>query len=297
MVLRYAEEDAMITFPIIDAHVHLWDPARFRMPWLEEVPAIKRPYELDDYLVQTAGLPIEGIIYVEVDVPPEDALREAQWIVDCAQRDARIRGVVAAAPIEKHERLRTYLETLVALDSRIKGVRRNLQGETAAGFCLQPAFVEGIQMLSEYDLSFDLCLIHTQMPDVIQLVRLCPETRFILDHLGKPGIRGHMLDPWREHIRELASCPNVMCKLSGMVTEADHQQWVVEDLAPYVAHILDAFGEDRVLFGSDWPVMLLATTYPRWVQVLDDLTAYLTPAAKRKLWSENARRCYRLHFE
>ena len=287
----------MVTFPIIDAHVHLWNPARFRMLWLEEVPAIMRPYELDQYLAQTAGLPIEGIIYIEVDVPPEDALREAQWIVDCAQHDARIQGIVAAAAIEERERLRPYLESLVALDPRIKGVRRNLQGETAPGFCLQPAFVEGVRMLPEYDLSFDLCLTHIQLPDVIRLVRLCPETRFILDHLGKPDIRDHMLDPWRDHIRELASCPNVMCKLSGMVTEADHQQWVPEDLAPYIAHILDTFGEDRVLFGSDWPVMLLATSYPRWVQVLDDLTAHLTPAAKRKLWSENARRCYRLRFQ
>jgi L-fuconolactonase len=285
----------MVTFPIIDAHVHLWNPARFRMPWLEEIPALKRPYELEQYQMDTAGLPIEGIIYVEVDVAPEVALHETQWIVDFAQHDSRILGIVAAARIEEQEQLRPYLENLVALGPYIKGVRRNLQGETAPGFCLQPAFIKGIRLLPEYDLSFDLCLTHAQLPDVIQLVRLCPETRFILDHLGKPDIRDHVLDPWRDHIRELASFPNVMCKLSGMVTEADHQHWVPEDLAPYIAHVLDTFGEDRVLFGSDWPVMLLATSYHRWVQVLDDLTAHLTPAAKRKLWAENARRCYRLH--
>jgi L-fuconolactonase len=285
----------MVTFPIIDAHVHLWNPARFRMPWLEEIPALKRAYELDEYLVQTAGLPIEGLIYVETDVAAEEAVREAQWIVECAHHDARILGIVAAARIEEQEQLRPYLETLVALGPHIKGVRRNLQGETAPGFCLQPAFIKGIRLLPEYDLSFDLCLTHAQLPDVIQLVRLCPETRFILDHLGKPDIRDHVLDPWRDHIRELASFPNVTCKLSGMVTEADHQHWVPEDLAPYIAHVLDTFGEDRVLFGSDWPVMLLATSYHHWVQVLDDLTAHLTPAAKRKLWAENAGRCYRLH--
>jgi L-fuconolactonase len=285
----------MVTVPMIDAHVHLWDPARFRMPWLEEIPALKRPYELEQYQEQTAGLPIEGIIYVEVDVAPEEALRETQWIVECAQHDSRILGIVAAARIEEQGPLRPYLETLVALGPQIKGIRRNLQGETAAGFCLQPAFVQGIRMLPEYELSFDLCLTHSQLPDVVQLVRLCPETRFVLDHLGKPNIRDHVLDPWRDQIRELASFPNVMCKLSGMVTEADHQHWVPEDLAPYIAHVLETFGEDRVLFGSDWPVVLLATSYHRWVHVLEDLTAHLTPAGKRKLWAENARRCYRLH--
>jgi L-fuconolactonase len=284
----------MVAFPIIDAHVHLWDPARFRMPWLEAIPVLKRPYEMEQYLVQTVGLPIEGIIYVETDVAPEAALREAQWIVDCAQHDSRILGIVAAAHIEERGRLRPYLETLVALDQRIKGVRHNLQGETTAGFCLQPAFIQGIRMLPEYNLSFDLCLTHTQLPDIIQLVRLSPETHFILDHLGKPNIRDHVLDPWRDHIRELSSFPNVMCKLSGMVTEADHQHWVPEDLAPYIVHILETFGEDRVLFGSDWPVMLLATSYRRWVHVLEDLTAHLPPTARRKLWAENARRCYRL---
>jgi L-fuconolactonase len=290
------EMEPDITNPIVDTHVHLWDPTHFRLPWLDEIPLLNRPYGWEQYQEQTIGLSIEAMVCVEVNVLPDDALQEAYWLVAQARHDPRIQGIVAAASIEDAPRLRSYLKTLVTISPLIKGVRRNLQDEMAPGFCLQPAFVQGIQLLAEYNLSFDLCIRHTQLPDVIDLVRRCPQTHFVLDHLGKPVIREHVLDPWRENIRELAAFPNVMCKLSGMVTEADHQLWKPEDLAPYVTHILGTFGEDRVMFGGDWPVMLLASSYQRWVQTLTDLTAHLSASAKRKLWAENARRCYKLGF-
>ena len=129
---------------------------------------------------------------------------------------------------------------------------------------------------------------------VIELVRRCPDTLFILDHLGKPAIKAHLLDPWREQLAQLAALPNVWCKISGLVTEADHQVWTSEELAPYVAHALEVFGEDRVVFGGDWPVLLLAASHDRWVETLDALTQRLSPETKCKLWKENARRFYRL---
>jgi L-fuconolactonase len=131
------------------------------------------------------------------------------------------------------------------------------------------------------------------MASVIELVRRCPKISFILDHIGKPDIKQHVLDPWRAQMRELAALPNVICKISGAVTEADHDRWTAENLRPYIEHALDVFGEDRVAFGGDWPVVLLASSYQRWVETLDGLTIGLSEAAKRKLWAENAKRFYR----
>ena len=279
---------------IIDSHVHLWNPTQLRIPWLDDDPLLNRAYELGEYREQTQGLFIEAFVYVEVNVIPEQALQEARWVAEQARRDARLQGIVAFASVEHGAQIRAHLEKLVKIGPHIKGVRRNLQGETTAGFCLQPAFVEGVRMLPEFDLSFDLCIVHTQLRDVISLVRQCPDTQFILDHIAKPDIREHVLDPWREDMRELASLPNVVCKISGMVTEADHQNWTPEDLAPYVAHVLAVFGEDRALFGGDWPVVLHASSHRRWVEVLETLTAHLSLQAKQAFWVENARRIYRL---
>jgi L-fuconolactonase len=284
----------MTMHPIIDSHVHLWNPRQLRIPWLDDIPSLNRAYGPGEYLEQTQGLFIEAIVYVEVNVLPELALQEARWVTEQAGRDARLQGIVAFAPVEQGAQVRAHLEQLVQIDPRIKGVRRNLQGETMPGFCLQPAFVEGVRMLPQFNLSFDLCIVHTQLRDVISLVRLCPDTQFILDHIAKPKIRDHVLDPWREDMRELATLPNVVCKISGMVTEADHQHWTPEDLAPYVAHVLDVFGEQRVLFGGDWPVVLLASSHRRWVEVLESLTTHLSIQAKQAFWVENARQVYRL---
>jgi L-fuconolactonase len=182
----------------------------------------------------------------------------------------------------------------VATSPLVKGVRRLIQGEPDPEFCLRPRFVRGVQLLADYGLSFDLCITHEQLAATIGLVAQCPEIAFVLDHIGKPDIRAGLLDPWREQIAQLATYPNVSCKLSGMVTEADHANWTPDDLAPYVAHVVAQFGEERIMYGGDWPVAYQASTYPRWVATLDALTADLSPAAKRKLWAENASRFYRL---
>jgi len=280
--------------PIVDAHVHLWNPGQFSMPWLVDIPLLNRPYGPQDYREQTQSLHIIAMVYVEVGVEPQEALREARYVTDLAREEPRLQAIVAAAPVERGAAVRAHLESLVAISPLIKGVRRNLQDETEPDFCLRPDFVAGVRLLAEYNLSFDLCIRHWQLPGVIELVRRCPHTAFILDHLGKPDIKQQQLDPWWANLHKLAELPNVVCKISGIVTEANHERWQPADLEPFVNGALDAFGEERILFGGDWPVMLLASQYGRWYETLEALTAHLPLPARRKLWAENAQRFYRL---
>lgn len=280
--------------PIVDAHVHLWNPEQFKMPWLANIPPLHRPYGLQDYQEQTQDLPIIGMVYVEVGVEPQEALLEARYAAYLAQMEPRLQAIVAAAPIERGAAVREHLEALLAISPIIKGVRRNIQDETEPDFCLQPDFVAGVHLLAEYNLSFDLCIKHWQLPGVIELVRHCPNTTFMLDHLGKPDIKQQQLDSWQANLRKLAELPNVACKISGMVTEADIEHWQPNDLEPFINVALETFGEARVMFGGDWPVVLLASTYRRWYETLEALTANLPPHVRRKLWAENAQHYYRL---
>ncbi|HEX2910875.1 MAG TPA: amidohydrolase family protein [Chloroflexia bacterium] len=279
---------------IIDSHVHLWDPRRFKMGWIKGSEQLDRSYQLDDYSEHIRGLPVEGFVFVEAGLDSGNELEEVEWVAGLARRDARLKGIVAAAPVEQGEALRPFLEKLVEISPLVKGVRRLLQGEADPYYCLQPDFIRGVQLLSQFGLSFDICIKHIQLPGVIELVRRCPQTSFILDHIAKPAIKQAELDPWRENIHELASLPNVVCKISGLVTEADHQHWQAVELAPYVAHILESFGEERVMFGSDWPVILLATAYSRWVETLNHLTSHLSDEARQRLWATNAKKYYQL---
>lgn len=279
--------------PLVDAHLHLWDPSHFRMPWLDGNQTLDQTYTLPEFYEQTAGIAIDGLVYVQVEVAPAYGLAEARWATARTIEEPRIQAIVAWAPLEFGEQVIAYLDALIAISPRIKGVRRLIQGEPDPQFCLQPRFVRGVQLLAQYGLSCDLCITHEQLGATIALVAQCPEVAFVLDHCGKPPIRAHELDPWRGQISELAAFPNVSCKISGLVTEADHHAWTTADLAPYARHCLAAFGEDRVMFGGDWPVALEAASYQRWVNSAEELTADLTPAAQSKFWAENARRFYR----
>lgn len=284
----------MPDFPIVDAHMHLWDPQRLSIPWLAENTLLNQAYTPQEYQAHTQGIAVEAMVYVEVDVAPSYMLVEPHQVLAWVQEDPRIQAIVANAPVENGERIRSYLDTLTGISPLIKGVRRLVQSEPDPTFCTRPDFVRGVQILADYGLTFELGLRHPQLASAIQLVRKCPDTTFMLDHIGKPDIQYAQHHPWREYIQELASCPNVTCKVSGMVTEADHKHWTPANLEPYITHVLAAFGEDRVAFGGDWPVILQASSYKRWVETLDQLTAHLSDNARRKLWAENAKRFYRL---
>lgn len=285
----------MLEHQVLDAHVHLWDPERFPMPWLGSAPDLNRVFGVEEYRAQTAKLPIVGMVYVEVGVATPFALLEATHVVTLAQHEPRLLAVVAAAPLEYGDQTRVYLDALRALGPLVKGVRRNVQDEMDPAFCLQPGFVGGVRALSEYGLSCDICVRPHQLAATIELVRQCPDVRFVLDHLGKPDINSASLDPWRAHVEELATCPNAWLKMSGLVTEADHLQWKIENLRPYVDHALAVFGPKRVMFGGDWPVMLQASSYARWIETLDELMAHLPAESQRAVWRHTAEQFYRLN--
>lgn len=283
----------MPSFPIVDTHVHLWDPGRLRYAWLAEVPSLNRPFHIDDFRRACGPVQVSKVVFVQCECDPAQALAEATWVAETARTDPRLRGIVAQAALEKGEAVAADLARLTSIPL-VKGVRRLLQSEPDDAFCLRPGFVRGVQQLATHGLSFDLCILHRQLAPVTELVRRCPEVRFVLDHIGKPGIRAGLHEPWRTELRELAALPNVWCKLSGVVTEADCSHWKPADLRPYLDHAIDCFGVGRLMFGGDWPVAMLATGYARWVETLDDAVRGLSLDERHRLFVRNAEAFYRI---
>lgn len=283
----------MPSFPIVDTHVHLYDPGVIRYAWMRGKPLLDRKRLMPELDAARGPVEIERLVWVEVGADPGQHLQEASFVDGLARADARIGAMVAAAPLEYGAAMTSDLEKLAA-HGLTRGIRRLLQDEADPEFCLRQAFIEGVKLLERFGLSFDICIYHHQLASALDLVRRCPEVRFVLDHIAKPGIREGLLDPWREQIRELARLPNVACKLSGVVTEADHERWTREQLRPYLDHVVECFGLDRVMYGSDWPVSEQTHRYPDWVDILEDVLAGCSEAEVRNVFRDNAIACYRL---
>ena len=283
----------MAAFPIVDTHLHLWNPEYLRYPWLDGIPLLNQQYLPEGYSAATASLNIERMVFLQCEVDFLQALDEANWVTQLAQSDPRIEGIIPWAPLEKGRAARPNLETL-AQNKLVKGIRRIIQFEPDPEFCLQRDFIEGVWMLPEFGFSFDICINHSQMANTLKFVRQCPEVSMILDHIGKPDIRHQVFEPWKTYLKEFAALPNVRCKMSGLVVEADMEKWTKEDLRPYIDHVLDCFGFDRVMFGGDWPVVLQASTYAHWVETLQWAVAGCSDEERRKLFHDNAIEFYRL---
>ena len=275
--------------PYIDAHMHFWDRARMPYTWLHEVPSIWDRHTHENLHAEAAGDLPEKIVFVEAGAPP---IAEVEWVEQLAAAEPRIAAIVAKIALNAGPETTAAIAAL-RRHPLVHGVRHHFEHE-AADYCARPDFIAGTRALAAAGLTSDLCCKHPQLPAVIELVRACPETKFVLDHAGKPGIRAGLLDPWRDHIRRLAALPNIICKLSGLVNEADHRAWTPAQLQPYVTHLLETFGPWRLMFGGDWPVAKLASTYPRWLATARAFTAHLTPAEQQAIFSDNAQRFYRL---
>lgn len=283
----------MPDYPIVDSHVHLYDPGVIRYGWMTGRAVLDQQRLMDQLDAARGSVEIEALVWVEVGADPGLYLQEASFVDSIARSDRRIRALVAHAPLERGTAVTPDLEKLAA-HGLTRGIRRLLQAEPDDAFCLRPGFVEGVRLLARFGLSFDICVYQGQLANALELVRRCPEVCFVLDHAGKPGIRDGVIEPWRRYITELAALPNVWCKLSGLITEADHRNWNREQLRPYIDHVIGSFGCARVMFGSDWPVAEETHRYGEWVEIVDQALAGAAEDERRKVFRDNAIAFYRL---
>lgn len=298
--------DAAATPPelIVDTHQHLWDLTKFRLPWQADAPAVlKQTYHQREYAAATSGLRMK-CVYMEVNVEASQKIAEAEHVIaEAKQGNPTIAAVIGCVP--DAEEFPAYLDRFRDVPE-VKGLRRVLHDpEVPRGFCLQERFVRHMRLLGERGLSFDLCMRPTELLDAAKLAKQCPETRFIVDHCGNADPAafrqsksadarpGHTADEWKAGIDALAALPNVLGKISGVIARLP-QGGDAADLAPIVNHCLDAFGPDRVVFGSDWPVCLLGAALRTWVDMLGEIIASRPADERTKLWSANAVRHYGL---
>lgn len=283
----------MIKFPIIDTHVHVWDVKKLHYPWLDNVPALNRTFLMDDYNKACSGIDVESIVFVQCECDPGQYRQEVEWVTKLAETDKRIKGIVSWAPLEKGEEVRNELEAL-SKNKLVKGIRRIIQFESDLDFCLQPGFIEGVKMLSEYGFTFDICISYIHNKNTLKFVEQCQDIPMVLDHIGKPDIKNRLLHPWKEEIKELSQFGNVFCKFSSLATEADHENWTIDDIRPYADHIIECFGFERTIFAGDWPVSTLAADFPVCVNTILELVKGCSEADLKKLFHDNAVKFYKL---
>ncbi|MBB4907726.1 L-fuconolactonase [Actinophytocola algeriensis] len=272
---------------IIDAHHHLWeDLTRRDYGWLAGLGAIRRPYTVDDLAEVT---PADRTILVQT-VP---TVEETEEFLATAAATPLIAGVVGWLDLTTPD----VADRIAALreapgGDTLVGIRHPAQGEADPDWLRRPDVVRGVRAVAEAGLTFDVLVLPPQHQAAIALADAVPGARLVLDHAGKPAIAAGGYAPWAGFLTELAARPNVFCKLSGLVTEADWTKWTVEDLRPYAAHVLTSFGPDRVMFGSDWPVCELAATYAQVYGSARTVTSDLSPSEQDEVFGGTATRAY-----
>ena len=282
--------------PIIDAHQHLWDLTKFKLPWHkgDDTKPLQRSFVMSDYLEATKGLNVVKTVYMEVDVEPDQQMAEADYVTDLCKRDDNPMAAAVVSGRPGTPGFEPYIRRL-ADNKYIKGIRQVLHGDSnPAEFCLQPKFVESIQLLGELGKSFDLCVRPAEVVHAAKLVGQCPKTRFILDHCGNMSVTSTdqaLRKKWEQGMQELAQKPNVICKVSGIIVTAN-KDWKPDDLAQNINFTLDTFGEDRVIFAGDWPVCTLKATFAQWVNALKQIVKDRPVSFQKKLFHDNAAKFY-----
>lgn len=271
---------------LVDAHHHLWDPARRTYDWLADLDPIRRPYTEADLRATT---PADATVLVQTIASVE----ETQEFLGIAASSPLVAGVVGWIDLTAPD----VAEAIAALRAgpggeHLVGIRHGAQDEPDPRWLLRPEVVRGITAVAAAGLTYDILVKPAQHEATVELADTVPGVRLVLDHAGKPAIADGGYEPWAAFLTALAARPNVFCKLSGLVTEADWTKWTVGDLEPYAAHVLEAFGPDRVMFGSDWPVCELAGTYDQVLEAARACTAGLSTSEQDEVFRGTATRAY-----
>jgi L-fuconolactonase len=270
----------------LDSHQHFWSYDEKQYPWIPKGSPLHRDWLPPDLAPLLSAANLDGCIAVQA----RQSLEESHWLLELAEHYAIIKGVVGWVDLRAEDVERDLVA--LAKHPKFRGVRHVVQDEPDANFMLGADFLRGIGKLHALGLTYDILIYPRQLPAAIELARRFPEQSFVLDHIAKPPIKTGELSPWRERIRELAKSPNVLCKVSGMITEADHAAWKPADFVSYLEVIFEAFGEDRLMYGSDWPVCLLAGSYERMFQLVSEYTRPLSADKREKFFGGNAARFY-----
>lgn len=277
---------------IVDAHHHFWDPSRAEYPWMtDELASIRRPFGPDDLRPLLAASGIERTVLVQTRSSPEES---AEFLATAAD-EPFIAGVVGWVNL-RHPGVGDQIAELRAGPGgdRLVAIRHQVHDEQDPEWLKRQDVRRGLSAVESAGLAFDLLVRTRELPAAVDTVRARPGQRFVLDHLAKPPIASRRLEPWRARIHRVAELPNVTCKLSGMVTEADWKTWTTDDLRPYVREVIEAFGPGRLLFGSDWPVCLVAASYERVVSTARELVADLSEPEQERVFGGTAAEVYGL---
>jgi L-fuconolactonase len=272
----------------IDAHQHFWKYSASEYGWIDEqMSIIRRDFLPSDLEKEIRNVDVDGVISVQA----RQTLEETLWLLSMAAQNDFIKGVVGWAPLTESS-VRDELD-LLRRNLRLRGIRHVVQDEPD-GYLLRKDFNAGVAVLREMGLTYDLLIRERQLPEAVRFVDQHPDQIFVLDHMAKPPVKENRLDPWRQMIRDLARRHNVYCKISGLVTEADFNSWTKAQLQPYLETVFAAFGPTRLIFGTDWPVCLVACPYGRWHDVVSRFAASLSLDEQASLFGLAAAQAYNL---
>jgi len=272
----------------IDAHQHFWKYSAAEYGWIDDqMSIIRRDFLPPDLEREIRNAGVDGVVSVQV----RQTLEETRWLLTVAAQNDFVKGVVGWVPLTEPS-IRDELD-LLRSNPRLRAVRHVVQDEPD-GYLLRKDFNAGVSVLQEMGLAYDLLIHERQLPEATRFVDQHPYQVFVLDHLAKPRVKGDRLDPWRQRVRELARRENVYCKISGLVTEADFKAWTEAQLQPYLETVLEAFGPTRLMFGTDWPVCLVACPYGRWFEIVSRFAASLSSDEQASLFGQTAALAYGL---